>query len=362
MPRILLAILLLVLMVRPALAISVVFINPGHADEVFWRTVSRAMHDAADSLGMALEVLYAGRDHTGGLRLVHEVVARARHPDYLIVTNDYGSAPAMLRAIEPAAIPTLLAFSGIHGDERALTGGPRERFRFWLGSVEPRAADAGYLTARRLLDAARVRGDLAAADGRLHLLAVAGDRSTPSSIERTRGLRRAVDETPDAVLDQLVHGDWNRAKAAEQARWLYARHPHARLVWAGNDEMAFGAMQAWRERDGRPGGDALFSGINTSDEALEAIRSGELAALAGGHFLTGAWALVMVHDHARGRDFRDEGLELEFPLFELLDPPLARRFERLFGPDAPRLDYRRHSKALNPRMKTYDFDFARMLR
>ena len=349
-------------MVRPALAVSVVFISPGHADEVYWRTVSRAMHDAAASLGLTLEVLYAGRDHTRGLSLVNEVVARTRHPDYLIVTNDYGSAPAMLRAIEPAAIPTLLAFSGVHGEERALTGAPRERFPFWLGSIEPRADDAGYLTARRLLAAARTHGGLAGPDGRLHLLAVAGDRSTPSSIARTRGLQRAVAESPVAVLDQVVHADWNRDKAAEQARWLYARHPHARLVWAGNDEMAFGAIGAWRERGGRPGTDALFSGINSSDEALQAIRSGELAALAGGHFMTGALALVLVHDHARGRDFRDQGLELEFPLFVLFDPGLARRFERLFGPDAPRIDYRRHSRALNPRLKNYNFDFARMLR
>jgi ABC-type sugar transport system substrate-binding protein len=59
--------------------------------------------------------------------------------------------------------------------------------------------------------------------------------------------------------------------------------------------MAFGAMTAWEKRGGKPSADAWFSGINTSTEALEAIKSGRLTSLAGGHFITGAWSLVMIY-------------------------------------------------------------------
>ena len=37
------------------------------------------------------------------------------------------------------------------------------------------------------------------------------------------------------------------------------------------------------------------------DACGTAEMHGLLAALAGGHFITGAWALVMIHDHHRGR-------------------------------------------------------------
>ena len=97
---------------------------------------------------------------------------------------------------------------------------------------------------------------------------------------------------------------------AAQADQLYRLYPDARLVWAGNDLMAFGAMAAWEKRGGKPGMDAWFSGINTSTEALEAVKSGRLTSLAGGHFITGAWAMVMIYDYHHGRDFADEGLEL----------------------------------------------------
>ncbi len=359
--RILIAALLL-LSVRPALAISVVFINPGHADEAYWAAVADGMHKAAASLDMNLEVLYAERDHTRVVALTQAVSARPVRPDYLVLTNDYGTAPALLRTLEAAPIPTLIILSGIHGDDRAATGAPRTRYPYWLGSLEPQAADAGYLTARALIDKARRMPTLRDADGKPQMIALAGDRSTPASIERTRGMQRAVDESPEVVLTQIVHADWKRAKAAEQARWLYERYPAARLVWSGSDQIAFGAMQAWRERGGRPGEDALFSGINTSAEALRAVRTGALAALAGGHFMAGAWSMVMLHDHARGRDFADEGLELNAPMFILLDPPRTRRFEQLFGDGAARIDFRRYSKALNPGLSNYHFDFAELLR
>ena len=53
-------------------------------------------------------------------------------------------------------------------------------------------------------------------------------------------------------------------KAGDEAHWLYQRFPDAKLIWAGNDLMAFGAMTAWEKRGGKPGADAWFSGINTS--------------------------------------------------------------------------------------------------
>ena len=42
---------------------SVVFINPGKSDEVYWVTAARAMQAAARALDMKLEVKFAERDH-----------------------------------------------------------------------------------------------------------------------------------------------------------------------------------------------------------------------------------------------------------------------------------------------------------
>jgi DNA-binding LacI/PurR family transcriptional regulator len=174
-------------------------------------------------------------------------------------------------------------------------------------------------------------------------------------------MRRAVAENPNVVLEQEVYAAWTREKAAEQSEWLYQRYPHARLVWAGNDLMAFGAMETWEKRGGKPGVDAWFSGINTSTEALEAIKSGRFTSLAGGHFITGAWALVMIYDYHHGRDFADEGLELQRPMFAAFNRQLADRYLQRFSGGFHSVDFRRYSKVKNPGLKRYHFGFSQLL-
>lgn len=350
----------------PALALSVVFINPGKTDEIYWLTAARAMEAAAKSLDIRLEVLYVGRDHPRTVGLAQQIIARpaAQRPDFVIFSNDYALGPELLRLFDAAHIKTFMAFSGISDErERAFTGLPRGRYPTWLGSLEPHAEDAGYLTAKTLMAAGRKAG-ATGPDGRLHLLALSGDRSTPSSMRRSEGMRRAVAEARDVVLDQEVYAEWSLEKAAEKATWLYQRYPAARLVWAGSDQMAFGAMRALEARGQRVGQDVLFSGVNTSREALEAVQSGRLAALAGGHFIAGAWALVMLYDYAHGRDFAaQEGLVLDLPMFNLLSKQQAATFLERFGDlRFDRVDFRRFSKVLNPAVKRYDFNFGQLLR
>jgi len=212
----------------PAWAMSVAFINPGKPDEAYWASASAAMAQAARSLGVTLEVQYAHRDHVQALALARQLAARAPagspaapgspaspiRPDYLIFTNDYGTGPAILRILEGSGIRSFMAFSAVHGRSREETGAPRTLHRLWLGSLEPQAEEAGYLTARALIARAKAAGAARAADGKLQLLAIAGDRSTPSSIARNAGMERAVAEAKDVVLVQQVFGD----VAARQGR------------------------------------------------------------------------------------------------------------------------------------------------
>jgi ABC-type sugar transport system substrate-binding protein len=362
MIRRVLSLLVFVLFSAQSAAQSIVFINPGKSTEAYWVTAARAMEAAAANLGMRFETRYAERDHLKTIEFARQIAALApgSRPDFVIITNDNGTGPEMLRTLDGAGIKTFLAFSSIPAEARGGVGGPRERYKGWLGSLEPHAEDAGYLTAKALIAKARSEG-ARGPDGKYHLVALAGDRTTPSSIRRNEGMLKAVAEAGDVVVDQMVYAGWAKEKAAEQAEWLYERFPSARLVWAGNDLMAFGAMEALEKRGRKPGKDAWFSGVNTSKEAMEGVRSGRLAALAGGHYITGAWSVVMLYDYAHGRDFADEGLELDRPMFALFDARLAERYLG-FGEDFTKLDFRRHSKVLNKGLRKYDFEFGQLLR
>jgi ABC-type sugar transport system substrate-binding protein len=345
-----------------ARAQSVAFINPGKSDEIYWVTATQVMQAAAHSLGMTFEVQYAQREPLKTFEIAHEMAARTagKRPEYIVITDDSAVADQLLKIIDTAGVKTFLAYSSIPVEQRGGVGSPRGKYKGWLGSLEPRAEDAGYLTAHALIERGK-REKAFGPDGKLHMLAIAGDRTTATSIKRNQGMRRAVAEDPGVVLEQEVYAAWTRENGAEQADFLYRRYPDAKLVWAGNDLMAFGAMAAWEKRGGKPGVDAWFSGINTSTEALEAIKSGRLTSLAGGHFITGAWALVMIYDYHHGRDFADEGLELERPMFAEFTPRLADRYIERFSGGFDGVDFSRYSKVKNPQLKRYNFGFAQLL-
>lgn len=363
--RALLFFLLLLSGSQLAWGLSIGFINPGRSDETFWLTATQAMQAAARSLDVRLEVQYAERDPERALQIARDIAARPvpQRPDYVILVNEKGTLVAAAQALAGAGIKSFAAFNGLLPQERRR---PREGLPLLLGSLTPRAHDAGYLTAKALIAQGLQRPALRAADGKLHLLAFAGDRSTPASIARNEGLRRALAEHPQVELDQQVFADWRRDLAAAQMRGLLQRRPAARLVWAANDQMAFGAIEALEHDGRRAGQDMLFSGINTSTEALQALQDGRLAALAGGHFMAGAWALVMLYDHHHGHDFADEGLELERPMFMLFDKAEARRYLARFGNNSGNgmagLDFRVYSKHLQPRLRHYRFELEALLR
>lgn len=347
----------------PAAALTVAFVNPGKKDEIYWLTASQAMQSAASSLGIQLEVHYAERDHLRQVDIVRALAARpvSERPEYVVIGNEKRMGGAQLKIAAEAGIKVFFAYSTILPEDRPEFGAPREKYKGWIGSLLPRAEDAGYLTAKALI-ARGLREKRTGPDGKLHLVAIAGDRSTESSLLRNAGMERAVKEEPSAVLDQIVYADWRQDIAEEKAQELFVRYPHAQLVWAGNDLMAFGAMKALESKGGTPGKDRLFSGVNTSAQAMRDIVDGRMEALAGGHFMCGAWALVLIHDHAQGRDFANEGLELVQPMFSLFDAKLARRFMERFQDGVPKMDFRAYSKVRNPKLKHYDFSFAQLLK
>ncbi|GAA3565979.1 ABC transporter substrate-binding protein [Marinobacter xestospongiae] len=360
--RILLTALLLWLPLS-AWAFSVTFINPGTRLEPYWNDAANGMRAAARSLGVELEVVYAGRDPLRQIELTREVAGRPeeRRPDYLLLSVEKGSFAEQMRIAESAGVPVFLAYNGLRPEERARHGAPREHFRELLGSLIPVAETAGRLTAEALLEEARRRG-LYGKDGKIHMLAISGDRSTDSSIRRNRAMQAVVAANSDLVLDQIVHADWRRDLGKLKASLLFERYPQATLLWAGNDLIAFGAMEALREQGRTPGVDVLFSAINTSDEAMHRRIRGELTALAGGHFMAGGWSLVLLYDYHHGVDFADtEGVEMQRPMFTLFTPELARRYLDRFGEPVPDIDFTRYSRHLNPQRDGYSFDFKELL-
>lgn len=334
---------------------SVLFVNPGAQGENFWDMLSASMAAAARDLGLELRIETAERDHLAMVELARAAARGPRPPDYIVLVNEKLAAARLLDEIPPTT-RVLFINNGPSEAQRAKYGAPRERHENWIGTVMPNHRAAGRALAEAIIGSC---ADAAAAPGPEGLIAIGGNRATPASVERVAGMQAAVDATPGVELLQTIHSEWRRDKAASQMQGLLGRWPRTRFVWAANDPMALGALDAAVARGRRPGEDVFIGGINWSAAALEAIRDGRLAASVGGHFLQGAWALVLIHDHHHGRDFADLGVRIEAPM-SVIDRSNVEAYVAALGDeDWDRIDFRRFLRAPGGE---YDFSLDALLR
>jgi ABC-type sugar transport system substrate-binding protein len=334
-------------------ATSVVFLNPGMSTETFWVSYTQFMQAAAKDLGLELRVRYGERNADNTLLQAREVLQGSQRPDYLVLVNEQYVAPQILRMAEGSGVKLLVVNSALTPDQVQLLGA-RSGIRL-IGSLVADDEEAGYLMLRDLL---RQHGPVAPGQS-LDLLAFSGVKTTPVAQLRERGMRRALAEHPEVRLRQLVYGEWSRQRAFEQATQLFKRYPQTALVWSANDQMALGAMQALQASGRLPGKDVLFSAVNSSPEILQARLDGRLASLVAGHFTVGGWAMVLVHDDAKGLDIGAYGgRDRPLALFQLIDAGQARR---LLGPTPP-VNFRALSAQGKPVSYRYPFSLRLLLR
>ncbi len=341
-----------------ASAASVVFLNPGKSTEAYWLSYAQFMQAAAKDLGMPLQVIYAERDPQRMIEQARAVLQAANPPDYLVFVNEEYVGPEILRLSKDSGVKLFAVSSTLTTDQQSLIGQSRERYPNWIGSLVPNDEEAGYIMASRLIE----RGRALQPVGAMQLLAFSGAKQTPAAQFREQGLQRALAEHPDVLLRQLVYSEWNRQRAYEQAQQLLPRHPDATLIWAANDEMAFGAMRAAEELGRVPGKDLLFSALNNSVEVLQARLDERVSVLVSGHFTAGGWAMVLLHDYDAGLDFAARGgKDRQDALFMQLDKWQSKRLLQRIQSKRYDLDFRGFSAVGRPRQRDYNFSLQPLL-
>jgi ribose transport system substrate-binding protein len=103
-----------------------------------------------------------------------------------------------------------------------------------------------------------------------------GILSNIPAIERKRGLDQALAENPKIKLLDVQVANWVQTEALEKTNaWLTQFGDQIKGIWAANDDMALGAIEALRA-DGRAG-KVPVTGIDGIQLAVEAIIAGEMA-------------------------------------------------------------------------------------
>jgi ribose transport system substrate-binding protein len=112
--------------------------------------------------------------------------------------------------------------------------------------------------------------------GKGGIVALGGILSNVPAIERKKGLDMALKEHPDIQLLDFQVANWVQTEALDKTNaWLTQFGDKIKGIWAANDDMALGAIEALRA-DGRAG-KVPVTGIDGIQLAVEAILAGEMA-------------------------------------------------------------------------------------
>lgn len=116
-------------------------------------------------------------------------------------------------------------------------------------------------------------------DGKIQYVVLEGEPGHQDAIIRTEN---AVDtlRSEGIELEKLSYqmANWNRAQAQNRMEQMISQYQNQiELVLANNDDMALGAMDAYKKRNYTEAALPVFFGIDGTKEGLQAVRDGAMA-------------------------------------------------------------------------------------
>jgi diguanylate cyclase (GGDEF)-like protein len=126
--------------------------------------------------------------------------------------------------------------------------------------------DAGKEVGRYLARILRYKGKVAVIEG----------LTEPTSVQRVLGFKEAIKSNPAMKIVAIEQADWLRAKAREVTEKILEKHPDIDALFAVNDEMALGAVEAVKSL--KKLGRIFIVGLDGTLDALNSIKEGKLTA------------------------------------------------------------------------------------
>src|SRR5215213_3800057 len=170
-----------------------------------------------------------------------------------------GMNPA-LNAAKEAGIPVFLI-------DRATAGKPSEDYITFMG--------ADFLEQGKR--AADIMAGLTNEKGKVAVLE--GTPGASVTIDRTEGFEKQLKKYPDMEIVASQTGEFLRTKGQTVMEQLIQSNPDINAVYAENDEMALGAIQALKDAGKDPGQDVKVVSIDGTRQAVQAIITGDINAV-----------------------------------------------------------------------------------
>lgn len=322
---VLLPVLLLGLLHTPAAwAMRIGVVVPDMQD-MFWITYLSFIERGAEQLDIRLEERDARGERLGLLGHAQGLIDMG--VDGLIISPCCNGGEEAVRRANQAGVPVVATVQPLPD---VAPGGDLPNYIAWVGGDDARAARDAVV--------AMANAAPSAPDGTVQLLAVEPLPETPGREARLRGLQQALDQRQDVTLvAQLPVTDLLR-----ELPFVLENFPHLGAIWGGDAAAAQAAQDALREQGLVPGTDVLVSAMDLAPENVFSLRSGGLTLDAGGQWVAGGWALLLLYDYLVTGEIAP-GQSEPFGLLTITGKTVSS-YENNYPQGLPSYDFMNHSQ------------------
>jgi len=216
----------------------------------FFIDVRDGAQDAAKAAGVSLSVVDAQNDPATQANQIADAVTKSPAA-VLINPVDSDAAGAAVKPALAAKIPVIALDRAVNGADVA-------------SSVSSDNVDGARQAAKALAEAIGGKGDI---------LILEGVPGTSASRERSQGFGEGLKIFPGLKVVGQQPADFDRTKGLNVATNLLQSHPGVVAIFAENDEMALGAVQALGNKAGQQ---VKVFGFDGTQDGLKAVKAGTM--------------------------------------------------------------------------------------
>ena len=257
-----------------SLAVSTTFAAPAFAAkpltigfsqvgaESEWRTANTAsIKDAARKAGVTLKFADAQQRQENQVKAIRSFIAQ--RVDVIAFSPVVESGwDTVLREAKAARIPVILT-------DRAVKVSDPSLYVSFIGSD---FVEEGRRAARWLVEHAKKNPNRS-----YNIVELQGTVGSAPALDRKAGFAEVIAGNPKLKIIRSQTGDFTRAKGKEvMEAFLKSEGKNINVLYAHNDDMAIGAIQAIEEAGLKPGKDILVVSIDGVRGAFEAMLQGKL--------------------------------------------------------------------------------------
>ncbi|WP_416762824.1 ABC transporter substrate-binding protein [Roseateles sp. So40a] len=253
-----------------------------------WRTAnSNSIKDAAKQAGITLKFADAQQKQENQVKAIRSFIAQK--VDVIAFSPVVESGwDTVLREAKNAKIPVILT-------DRAVKVSDPSLYVTFIGSD---FVEEGRKAARWLIDWAKQN----APTGDVNIVELQGTVGSAPALDRKRGFEEVIKADPRLKIVRSQSGDFTRAKGKEvMEAFLKAKDKKIHVLFAHNDDMAIGAIQAIEEAGLKPAKDIAIVSIDGVRGAFQAMAAGKLNVTVECNPMLGPQLMQLARDVVAGK-------------------------------------------------------------